>query len=310
MTMDSGLSLPTVSVTLACYNGERFLSQQLDSVLNQTHKQLEIVVIDDASSDGTKRILQDYCKKDSRIRLYENEHNLGYNKTFEKCMLLSIGEYIAPCDQDDVWQHDKIETLLNTLSSNDLIYSDSELIDTTGELLNKRLSDRKEMNGFDDCLTYIIGGSAPGHGMLFRRQVFQRCLPFPENIPFDYWLGYVATLTRPIIYFDQVLVQYRQHDSNLFGVSVQGKKHRRSGKKQSNEKLRRKMQVLYEKCPDDHPRKPVLRKFMDSYQSFSLISNVQRMTLFLRYRDKVVLYKKKPAWRKWLFCLKTFFTLQ
>jgi len=97
-----------VSIALATYNGERFLKEQLDSILEQSYTDIEIIACDDCSTDSTPQILEDYQKKDSRLKVYFNEKNLGFKKNFEKCISLCDGDYIALSDQDDVWTKDHI----------------------------------------------------------------------------------------------------------------------------------------------------------------------------------------------------------
>src|SRR6187402_1340706 len=106
-----------VSVVLCTYNGISFIDDQLNSILNQTFKNLEIIIADDCSSDGTFEKLQSYKEKDSRIKLYRNETNLGYNMNFSKACAFSTGAYIAIADQDDVWETGKIENMLLPLCS-------------------------------------------------------------------------------------------------------------------------------------------------------------------------------------------------
>src|SRR5437763_3335890 len=94
---------PIVSIVVCTYNGEAFIRQQLDSLINQTYPSLEILVSDDGSTDRTVLIVRDYMQKDSRIHLHVNPKNLGYNRNFEQALLRASGSLIAVCDQDDVW---------------------------------------------------------------------------------------------------------------------------------------------------------------------------------------------------------------
>ena len=87
-----------ISVAMATYNGERYLPVQLDSILNQTIQDFEIVICDDCSRDNTRKILEDYAKLDSRIKVYLNETNLGFKKNFEKAISLCSGDYVALSD--------------------------------------------------------------------------------------------------------------------------------------------------------------------------------------------------------------------
>jgi len=100
-----------VSVVVCTFNGERFLHQQLESLVHQTYPNLEIIISDDKSTDSTVIIAESFQKRDPRIRIQVNKNNLGYNKNFEQAFELATGDFIAVCDQDDVWKTNKIEAI-------------------------------------------------------------------------------------------------------------------------------------------------------------------------------------------------------
>src|SRR6187549_727051 len=129
-------SSPLVSIAMATYNGEKFITEQLESLVNQTYKNIEIVIVDDCSTDNTVRIITDFQKKYGSITLIEKDSNSGITKTFEHSIRNCKGEYIALSDQDDVWLSNKIEILLDELGSEDAIYSNSLLVDKNGIFLN------------------------------------------------------------------------------------------------------------------------------------------------------------------------------
>ena len=104
-----------VSVAMATYNGEKYLVEQLDSILTQTHPIYEIIIVDDGSSDKTLDILNSYQDKFGNIKVYPNSENLGVVKSFERAIMLTSGDYIALSDQDDVWSNDKIAKLVDAL---------------------------------------------------------------------------------------------------------------------------------------------------------------------------------------------------
>src|SRR5581483_6393778 len=104
---------PLVSIALCTYNGEKFLRKQLDSLLLQDYNNIEIIIVDDRSTDNTWHIVQEYAKKDTRIFAYRNHQNIGYIRNFEKAILLCRGDYIALADQDDIRESRKIQILTN-----------------------------------------------------------------------------------------------------------------------------------------------------------------------------------------------------
>ncbi|XWW47014.1 glycosyltransferase family 2 protein [Fibrella sp. USSR17] len=302
---------PLVSVVLATYNGERFLEAQLDSIVQQTYPNLEVVVVDDCSTDATATILTRYAARYPFVRVVINETNIGYVRNFEKGMLLATGEYIAPSDQDDIWHLDKISSLVARIGDSELVYADSRLVDEAGNSLDMVISDVKPVQDFDNCLAFAIWNTAPGHAMLITKKLVQQTTPFPTSMPHDHWLCFVATFHKPIRFIPDVLVDYRQHSQNVFGIThrVDGVRRQRKQKSEA-EKLRcirERMQLLYEKCPPElTEQKQVLAQLNQSYKSFSLRNNYVRMMTFFRYRDQLMATKKRPAFRKWLFCLKMF----
>ena len=105
-----------ISIAMATYNGEKYLREQIDSILNQTIQDFELIVCDDCSTDTTWNILLEYQSQDKRIKCYRNEENLGFKKNFEKAIKLCTGEYIALSDQDDIWLEEKVETMIGIMN--------------------------------------------------------------------------------------------------------------------------------------------------------------------------------------------------
>lgn len=310
--MHSELEAANISVVMATFNGEHFLRKQLDSILQQTLAPKEIIIVDDCSQDGTVAILKEYAANFSSIRFVSNEENLGYIGNFEKGMMMAQGNLIALSDQDDIWVLNKLEKLFQGLGDHLLIYSDSELIDENDAPLHKKMSDIKNQIAYNNCLMYTIGAWAPGHTFLFRKELLDRCIPFPTIVTHDFWIGFVATCYSPIQYLSEPLVQYRQHNFNAIGADTLAKKANqvKPSKEELQEKSRARMHMLYEKCPPELvEQKNVLKTISDSYQSYSLKNNVKRMLIFFKYRDLILAYKKKSAFMKILFCLKMFFKI-
>jgi glycosyltransferase involved in cell wall biosynthesis len=125
-----------VSIVMATYNGEKYLRQQLDSILEQTYQHIELVVVDDASTDKTLSVLEEYAAMDSRVHVFPAEKNLGLVANFERGLRLANGEFIMLADQDDIFRKDKIELQLAALQDHpnrDLVVSDLSLIDESGK---------------------------------------------------------------------------------------------------------------------------------------------------------------------------------
>lgn len=310
--MHSELDKVKISVVMATYNGEHFLRKQLDSILNQTLVPKEIIIVDDCSKDNTVAIVQEYCDRYPIIRLISNEKNLGYIGNFEKGMRLTNGDFIALSDQDDIWLPSKLEKLYHSIGEHLLIYSDSELIDENDHQLHKKMSDIKNQIAYDNCLMYTIGAWAPGHTFLFKKELLERCIPFPTIVTHDFWIGFVATCYSSIQYLPEPLVQYRQHSFNAIGADTHAKKENETkpSKETLQEISRNRMRLLYEKCPSDLvEQKQVLKTISESYQINSWKNNFTRMFIFLKYRHLILAYKKKSEMMKILFCIKMFFKI-
>ncbi len=303
---------PDISVVVTTFNGERFLREQLDSILAQTLPPREIVVVDDGSVDGTMAILESYAAADPRFRIFRNEENLGYVRNFEKGMQLATGALVALSDQDDVWLPHKLAVLRDRLGDGLIVYSDSELVDEEGRRLGRRMSDVMIQIGYDNCLMYAVGAWAPGHAMLFRRELVELCLPFPTLVTHDFWLGFTATCHGAIRYVDEPLVLYRQHRGNAIGAGTRARKAGRPRPTRAEKlaRIRARMRLLYERCPAGNRQgKEVFRVIHESYRNFSPRNDWIRMVIFLRYRHLILAYKKKSAPMKLLFCLKMFFAI-
>ncbi len=298
-----------ISVVMATFNGERYLRQQLDSILQQTVSPKEIIIVDDGSTDSTLTILKEYTA-DSRFRLLVNEQNMGYIKSFEKGMLEASCPYIALSDQDDIWLPHKLETLAANMQDHIAVYSDSMLVDKNGISLNKKMSDLKNQLTYNNCLMYTIGAWAPGHAMLFRKELVDQCKPFPTLVTHDFWLGFVASCNGGIFYVNEVLVHYRQHASNAIGANTHQSKKKQPTRAEKIVAAQKRMQLLYEKCPESLPeQKKVLRLLSATYQRSDLISRWKRMICFFRYRKTILAYKKKSVLMQILFCVKMFFKI-
>ncbi|QRR04069.1 glycosyltransferase family 2 protein [Dyadobacter sandarakinus] len=203
-----------VSIALCTYNGAEFLELQLQSVIAQSFKKWQLVVVDDCSTDETWNILQRYAGADERISLHRNADNMGYNRNFEKAVQLCDGDYIAICDQDDVWHPDKLQTQLNAMSDHQLVYHDSALIDQHGKPMHVSISERFNFYRGSEPEVFLYMNCVSGHTILMKRSLLQRALPFPHHFHYDQWLAFVAAGTGSIDFIPENLVQYRQHRNN------------------------------------------------------------------------------------------------
>lgn len=215
---------PLVSIALCTYNGSKYLPLQLDSILNQSYHNTEIVIVDDSSTDSTYEILTSYqLQYPSKIRLYRNEKNLGFVKNFEKAISLCQGTMIALSDQDDLWDYDKIAILLENIKDNMLIYHDSLMINESGASLDHTISGLKNMYSGASPLPFLFNNCVSGHSILMKRELVKDILPFPKEIFYDWWIAFKATQAGSISYVDRPLVHYRQHEGTITSPTLTAK---------------------------------------------------------------------------------------
>ena len=213
-----------ISIALTTYNGERFLREQIDSILGQRVSDIELVVCDDGSTDGTWAILSDYHKKDNRVYIYQNEHTLGFRDNFLKAISLCKGDYIALCDQDDIWTPNHLELLLKAIGDNMLVCGNSELVDENNKSLCMTLLEQEGIvhlpkNSLDVALLVMLNHNPfQGAAMLFRREFIEYALPLPEQADYhDVWFAALSSLMDSFVYVNTPIVRYRMHGDNISG---------------------------------------------------------------------------------------------
>lgn len=212
--MSENLNKPLVSIAMATYNGAVFLQKQLDSLLAQTYKNIEIIISDDCSTDETISIIETYKNKFPAIYLYKNGNEKGVNKNFENAIKNCKGEYIALCDQDDIWLPHKIETLVNNIGDAALIYHNSLFVDKNEQSMNKTIADKLNCYSGDDSKIFLLLNCISGHTCMFTKKNVDKALPIPSNRFFDWWLAFIASENGGVKFIDEILVHYRQHDNS------------------------------------------------------------------------------------------------
>ena len=204
-----------VSIAMCTYNGERFIKEQLDSILTQSHKHIELIITDDGSTDKTIDIIEKYQKADKRIKLYKNKKNLGFIKNFEKAISLCDGAYIALADQDDIWKSEKLKTFLYEIKDNLLIYSDAELIDKNSKELNKTLLGKKNLI-INNNQAFIFDNCVSGNTLMFSKKLKEYILPIPKDITFhDTWIAFIASTIGSITYTSKPMIYYRRYREQI-----------------------------------------------------------------------------------------------
>lgn len=238
----------SVSVALCTYNGERFVAEQLRSILHQTLMPAQVVVSDDGSSDATVQIVKDVFARFGAehsvskhngskhngsapvLTVLRNDHALGVTANFQQASLACTGDLIALSDQDDLWVPDRLERMVAQFVSNSnltLLHSDARLVDDNGTPLGGNLS---EAIGFSTAeQRRIHSGHAldvllrrnvvTGATTVFRRSLLESAVPFPPTWVHDEWLAMIAAITGRVDFLPEELTDYRQHASNQIGAT-------------------------------------------------------------------------------------------
>ncbi len=203
----------SVSVAMAVYNGERFIKEQIDSILCQLREKDEIVISYDVSSDNTWKILEEYHKKDPRIKLYRNEKK-GITNNFNNAIDNCSGDYIFIADQDDIWHPDKIETVLAAFKKTyaDVIVHNVVSIDELKNIISE--SAFKIHNIKPGALKNFLKPRYSGCCTAFRSAFKHKLIPIPEIYAYDHWIGVTGEIFGNLHFIDDILLYHRIHDRN------------------------------------------------------------------------------------------------
>jgi glycosyltransferase involved in cell wall biosynthesis len=233
---------PLISIALCTFNGEKYLRKQLDSLVSQTYPNLEIVAVDDQSTDQTWEILQEYHHRYPKFTCLRNSSNLGLQRNFEKALKHCHGEWIAISDQDDIWDKDKIQKLYDISHGNILVYHDSEFIKENEESMDIFMSEKLNFVRGKNPKPFLLFNCVSGHSMLFHHSLLEKALPFPEVGFYDHWLAFVASHWGNIDFIQEPLVKYRQHSNNV--TDVLGKSKQLKGLSRSLKRITRENEWL------------------------------------------------------------------
>ena len=200
-----------ISVCIATFNGEKYIKQQLSSIINQLGEGDEIILSDDGSTDGT--LAEAKSIGSPLIRVVQGPRK-GVIKNFENAIKESKGDYIFLADQDDIWKEDKVEVMLEALKEATCVVSDCTVVD---KQLNVTAESFYKLNRtrFGRFYNAVCKNGYLGCCMAFRRELTTKALPFPDDIPMhDIWLGNVAAYFYNVKFIADKLILLRRHNNN------------------------------------------------------------------------------------------------
>ncbi|MGQ0738908.1 MAG: glycosyltransferase [Bacteroidota bacterium] len=284
---------PLVSVVMCTYDGAKFLRQQIDSILAQTYTRIELIVADDASADNTVAILEEYSRKDPRVKYVVNAANTGYNKNFEKAFSLSQSDHIAISDQDDVWEKNKIEVMMKDWPPGSLfIYS------LSGNFYGDDFDARKPAPHVKYAPVFrfyqlVFSSPVHGHACMFKKELLQHCTPFPANIYYDWWMSMHAARYSLLGCIPQTLSWHRMHGDNSSRTILS-----LADKKERNRQLRKlfiySLETFFQTSPAIKEEDAFLLRYIALLKKMD--GNRFSSALFfciMKNRKKIFHYKKK-----------------
>ena len=201
-----------ISVCLATYNGEKYIKEQLLSIIKQLDENDEIIISDDGSNDNTISIIKNL---DERIKIVFNTKEKGYTKNFENAITHAKGKYIFLSDQDDIWIDNKVEIMMSYLKNYDLVISNAEICNSKLESTGTTYHDITGGQGgfFNNFYKLRHIGAC----IAYKSKMNRKLLPFPNNqklYSHDIWIPLIGELYYKTKVISKPLILYRRHETN------------------------------------------------------------------------------------------------
>lgn len=215
----------TVAILMSTYNGERYLQEQINSIIDQSYSDWHLYIRDDGSTDRTAEIIDRYTKQDPRITFCNQKHieNLGVTKSFMQLLSMTDASLYMFSDQDDVWKKDKVRLSVKAMSKN----TDADqpaCVFTELQVVDKNLAPLKLMNNDDvwfDFPHFLFGNCVTGCTMMINQQLKAKLklnLTKIDNIYLhDWWIALITSALGKLIYVKEPTILYRQHGNNVEG---------------------------------------------------------------------------------------------
>lgn len=219
-----------VAILLSTYNGENYLHNQIESIINQDFKNWNLFIRDDGSTDRTLEIIKYYCSSYNNIYLLEDGSNKGAALSFMHLLNNVESDYYMFCDQDDIWFNNKVDTVFKILKETDtgkqkpiLVFSDAQVVDQNLNVVNNSFWKYNRLNPYlllsqPDYIS--IFNCAPGCTMIFNNALKEYLFDYDNDILMHDWFIMIKALQNGIVKFsDNSLMMYRQHQNNVIGAS-------------------------------------------------------------------------------------------
>lgn len=217
-----------VDILVATCNGEKYVKEQIDSILNQTYENIRVIVSDDRSDDSTPKILKEIAKSDKRVILNLQKERLGVINNFEFLLKQVKSNFYMFSDQDDFWLPNKVEKMMEKQKQEnaDLVFGDLEVVNENLEtmypsygdymLLNRKI--KKCINSYEYNYLY---NCVTGCTILGKTSMLDKILPLPNTSKYvlhDHWIGIITGIYGKVAYVEETYIKYRQHGNNQVGT--------------------------------------------------------------------------------------------
>jgi glycosyltransferase involved in cell wall biosynthesis len=226
-----------VDILLAAYNGEKYLAEQIESILIQTYTDWRIIARDDGSTDNTLTLLKSYADiyKDKFLLVESGKQNLGPCQNFALLLNFSDAEYIMFCDQDDIWLPNKIEITIDKMLEMEnahpdrplLIHTDLNIVDDNLNLISNSMWEYQDLDIRIEKHLYEIAvhNIVTGCTVMINRKARLCSIPIPrEALMHDWWIAIIVCKYGIISHIPQSTILYRQHSNNKLGAREKNKK--------------------------------------------------------------------------------------
>lgn len=297
--------MQTVSVVMATYNGEKYIGEQIDSILNQTFPICELIIQDDCSADNTVAIARDYAKRYPVVKVFENRRHIGLNLNFKTAAMRATGVFVAISDQDDVWYKEKLERQLAAIGNRDICSSAHDC----GKEREKAVT----INYYPISVERLLFFSnVCGHTMLCRRDFVQNPDNWQDYMWYDWSLSLHASLGNGLILIEESTVWHRIHPGEVSQIVTTSYKditnHSRfypflHGLKEYRKWLsddnRRTIYTHLLQITTDG-RFPLVHRFCDLLLKDDLLSIIRLCRLCLKHRSKIYSHNPPNGLKGWI----------
>lgn len=221
---------PLVSILFNCYNGEKYIVEQLKSIYSQTYSNWELIIYDDCSTDNTLKLVQRIINDDPRVKIVKNNKNLGLLESFRRGMKLVKGDYICLADNDNYWLSTRLEKEVDYLNQHPkelMVFHDSFIsnqnLGITSNSFTKSLNGKfwsiSSFNTNDLSLENLLDNNqVTGISIMFRNCLNKSVIQIPDDEMHDGWIAKLSASNGKIGYISEPLIIYRQHQSNYVGT--------------------------------------------------------------------------------------------